>query len=198
MSVLMHWPGLADCSHQLMEGAVWTAIAGPAMSVQHPSRCMRMVMQAAGVGGSDGAATDTAGSTERRATNGQASVSGEEQEQPQSLLGQLVDGVKSLALRGSVYASFFVAKQPARIRQVLTMSVLHVRLFQSHSVHAMPFLSQPLQHGGDVPCMQDPMSSVVDLLTSARASSIKSSRMARQTTPHALLRRAGAAAGVHR
>ena len=67
---------------------------------------------------SSGGATDSAGSAERRATNGQASVSGGEQEQPQSLLGQLVESVKSVALRGSVYASFFVAKQPARIRQV--------------------------------------------------------------------------------
>ncbi len=80
------------------------------------------LLQAAGVkGGNSAAAADLgAAAAERRTTNGQASASGwqAEPEAKPSLLAQFTDSLKSLALRGSVYASFFVAKQPKRIRQV--------------------------------------------------------------------------------
>ena len=71
------------------------------------------LVQAAGR--ADGAALTSS----QASTSGQGGASGTAPaEEQSSLLGQLAEGLKSMALRGSVYASFFFAKQPARIRQV--------------------------------------------------------------------------------
>ena len=76
------------------------------------------LVQAAGR--ADGAALTSS----QASTSGQGSVSGPAPaEEQSSLLGQLTEGLKSMALRGSVYASFFFAKQPARIRQVSVCAV---------------------------------------------------------------------------
>ena len=55
---------------------------------------------------------------ERAGSNGHASVSKVSAEEQQTLVARLTDQLKTMALRGSIYASFFLAKQPKRIRQV--------------------------------------------------------------------------------
>ncbi|KAK9915016.1 hypothetical protein WJX75_003662 [Coccomyxa subellipsoidea] len=62
---------------------------------------------------------DRSMSEERAGSNGRASVSKPPAEEQPTLVASLMDQVKTMALRGSIYASFFLAKQPKRIRQVL-------------------------------------------------------------------------------
>ncbi len=57
------------------------------------------------------------GTEERSGSNGRASISKVPAEEQPTLVASLMDQLKSMALRGSIYASFFMAKQPKRIRQ---------------------------------------------------------------------------------
>lgn len=56
---------------------------------------------------------------DRKSSNGRASISSiaAEEQQP-SLVARMTEQIKAMAVRGSIYASFFLAKQPKRIRQV--------------------------------------------------------------------------------
>jgi hypothetical protein len=68
-------------------------------------------------------------SEERAGSNGRASVSKPPAEEQPTLVASLMDQVKTMALRGSIYASFFLAKQPKRIRQVSLPNLLNPPLF---------------------------------------------------------------------
>ncbi|BDA43323.1 probable haloalkane dehalogenase [Coccomyxa sp. Obi] len=56
---------------------------------------------------------------ERKTSNGRASISQVSTEEQPTLIARMTEQLKSMAVRGSIYASFFLAKQPKRIRQVL-------------------------------------------------------------------------------
>lgn len=55
---------------------------------------------------------------ERKTSNGRASISQVSTEELPTLIARMTEQLKSMAVRGSIYASFFLAKQPKRIRQV--------------------------------------------------------------------------------
>ncbi len=61
---------------------------------------------------------------ERKASNGRASISQISTEEQPTLISRMTEQLKSMAVRGSIYASFFLAKQPKRIRQVGSFSHL--------------------------------------------------------------------------
>lgn len=55
---------------------------------------------------------------ERKTSNGRASISQVSTEELPTLIARMTEQLKSMAVRGSIYASFFLAKQPKHIRQV--------------------------------------------------------------------------------